>query len=99
MAWCGELPGFASSLQPQKRPGREQVEVDVDVDVKCEVVGLGPGVRSCEVGFLSCDVVVGSLHPNQPGVSQVVLVVITVELVVISIVLVIGSLQPNQPGV
>jgi hypothetical protein len=45
-----------------------------------------------EVTAALWEVVVGSLHPHQPGVSQVV-----VELVVDEVV-VVGSLQPNQPG-
>jgi hypothetical protein len=51
-------------------------------------------------------VVVGSLHPNQPGVLQVVVVAVTEGRVVVTVgagvavvVVVVGSLHPNQPGV
>jgi hypothetical protein len=50
-------------------------------------------------------VVVGSLHPNQPGVLQVVVVAVTEGRVVVAVgagvavVVVVGSLHPNQPGV
>jgi hypothetical protein len=56
-----------------------------------------------------CEVVIGSLQPNQPGVLQVVEdvcvvfvvveVTVFVELVVVVVVAVTSSLQPNQPGV
>jgi high-affinity Fe2+/Pb2+ permease len=45
-------------------------------------------------------VVVGSLHPNQPGVLHVADVDVLIdEVVVVVLVVVIGSLHPNQPGV
>jgi hypothetical protein len=47
-------------------------------------------------------VVVGSLHPNQPGVLQVVVVeVVVVEVVdeVVVIFVVVSSRQPHHPGV
>lgn len=47
--------------------------------------------------------VVGSLQPNQPGVSHVVVlevvVVVVMVDVVVAVVVVVLSLQPNQPGV
>jgi hypothetical protein len=60
------------------------------------VVSEGPGVAVAVV------VVVGSLHPNHPGVLQVeVLVVddsVVVEVVVV-VVVVVSSRHPHQPGV
>ena len=45
-------------------------------------------------------VVALSLHPNQPGVSQVeVDVVVVVSLVVVPVVVVVSSRQPHHPGV
>ena len=54
-------------------------------------------------------VVVGSLHPNQPGVSQVVVIVVVVIVVngsfddvpveVVVVVVVYSSKQPHHPGV
>lgn len=67
-----------------------------------------PGVSQfVEVGLVETgDVDVGSLHPNQPGVLQVVVDVdvdvlvgvgeLTLVLVVVEVV---SSLQPNHPGV
>lgn len=43
-------------------------------------------------------VVVGSLHPNQPGVLQV-LVVVECSVVVVTEVVVGSSRQPHHPGV
>lgn len=43
-------------------------------------------------------VVVLSLQPNQPGVSQV-LVDVVVDVEVLAGVVVVGSLQPHHPGV
>lgn len=59
------------------------------------VMGLDVGVAS------TFDVVVGSLHPNQPGVSQVVVEVVSVVLVLVAVpvVVVLSSKQPHQPGV
>lgn len=62
------------------------------VEVAAGLVGIcvGAGVA---VGM----VVVGSLHPNQPGVSHVDVVVVDNEDV--AALVVVGSLHPNQPGV
>lgn len=64
-----------------------------------------PGVlQSVGVGEVAaCEVVVGSLHPNQPGVSQVVvsfgvLVAVWAEELLDTVVVVVSSLHPNQPG-
>lgn len=54
-----------------------------------------------------CEVVIGSLHPNQPGVLQVVEeswavfvdVAVGVVVMVLLELVVASSLQPNQPGV
>lgn len=66
-----------------------------------------------DVGLGAAEVVVGSSHPpNQPGVLQVLVLVLVIVLVtlepgaadvvvvmVVEEVVVMGSLQPNQPGV
>jgi hypothetical protein len=44
-------------------------------------------------------VVVGSLHPNQPGVLQVVVVEVLNEDEVVEVVVVVSSRQPHHPGV
>jgi hypothetical protein len=45
-------------------------------------------------------VVVGSLHPNQPGVLQVVVVdVLDEDDEVVEVVVVVSSRQPHHPGV
>jgi hypothetical protein len=87
-AVCKLLVVFASSQQPQNLPGVSQVE-DEDVLI----------VDVVDVVVISGSVVL-SLHPNQPGVSQVdVDVVEVVEVVVIVAVAVVLSKQPHQPGV
>lgn len=56
---------------------------------------MGAGVRRVVV-------VVGSLHPNQPGVWQVVVVAVVVAVldeVVVPVVVVVSSRQPHHPGV
>jgi hypothetical protein len=57
------------------------------------IVGAGVITAVGELVVVS-EVVVGSLQPHQPGVSQVVVD----EVVVVEVVVVVGSLQPNQPG-
>jgi hypothetical protein len=65
------------------------------VDVRCAEVAVsvadGEGIAVATV------VVVGSLHPNQPGVLQVVVVELVDEVVVIFVV--VSSRQPHHPGV
>jgi hypothetical protein len=65
-----------------------------------------PGVEQSEaVGDgAGCEVVMGSLQPNQPGVAHVEVavaeVLVTVGIVVLVLLdVVVSSLQPNQPGV
>ena len=63
------------------------------------VVSEGPGVAVAIV------VVVGSLHPNHPGVLQVEVlvvddsVVVEVVVAVVVVVVVVSSRHPHQPGV
>jgi hypothetical protein len=45
------------------------------------------------------EVVVGSLHPNQPGVLHVVVVEVLKEDEVVEVVVVVSSRQPHHPGV
>jgi hypothetical protein len=69
---------------------------DVDVEV---AVAVGRGTVGEVTGTV---VVVLSLHPNQPGVLHVVVVVdVVVELVdvLVPVVVVVSSRQPHQPGV
>jgi hypothetical protein len=66
--------------------------VVVAVTVGRVVVTVGAGVAVV--------VVVGSLHPNQPGVLHVVVVAVDVgEDVVVVVVVVLSSRQPHHPGV
>ena len=52
------------------------------------------------VAPLVVEVVVGSLHPNQPGVLQVEVVAVDVlVLILVFEVVVVSSRQPHQPGV
>ena len=99
--------GFAvvevGSLQPNQPGVLHVLELDwlvLDVALREEVVvtvGQGAGLEEvvgvCEV------VVVGSLHPNQPGVSQVEVEVEVVLVVEVTLVVVDSSKQPHQPGV
>lgn len=45
------------------------------------------------------EVVVGSLHPNQPGVLHVVVVEVLKEDEVVEVTVVVSSRQPHHPGV
>lgn len=93
------------SLQPPKNPRWTQL-VDVLVVVDDEVLGsVARGVVRVGLGFESAaEVVVGSLQPNQPGVLQVLVEEVDVEVVVVvgvplAVVVVLSSRQPHQPGV
>ena len=55
------------------------------------VVGVAEGAGA----VVPVRVVVGSLHPNQPGVLHVVVV----EDEVVEVVVVVSSRQPHHPGV
>jgi hypothetical protein len=57
--------------------------------------------RADEGDVTGSAVVVLSLHPNQPGVLHVVVVVVDVVVVVVEagLVVVVSSRQPHQPGV
>lgn len=95
---------LVTSLQPHMTPGVLQVVVvDEEEDDEDEGDWL--------VDVVVVDVVVGSLHPNHPGVSQVVVVAVVdfgvvvgglevvpgVVVVLVSVVLL--SLHQNHPGV
>lgn len=98
-------PNQASEVQVVELDDRDTVDCDVGVDViervwvvevLVDVVMVGLGVAPV------LEVVVGSLHPNQPGVLQ--LVVVEVASVVVAdvevvVVVVDSSRQPHQPGV
>ena len=84
------------SRHPPNQPFEWQLEVagaSVQVDVGDTV----------SAGFEVLIVGVGSLHPNQPGVLQVVvdvvLVVLDVVVVLVAVVVVLSSRHPHQPGV
>jgi hypothetical protein len=83
------------SLQPPKKPGwwheDELVEAVTCADV---VVGVAEGAGV----VILLEVVVGSLHPNQPGVLHVVVVEV-LEDEVVEVVVVVWSRQPHHPGV
>ena len=70
------------------------------VAVTCaDVVG---GVAEGAGAAVPVDVVVGSLHPNQPGVLHVVVVEVLedeVEVEVPEVVVVVSSRHPHHPGV
>lgn len=78
------------SRQPNQ-PGLRHEVVVVNVGAG---VGVGPVV-------VASVVVVGSLHPNHPGVLQVEVEVVEVSEVVVDIidVVVVSSRQPHHPGV
>lgn len=65
------------------------------------VVTIGAGAALGEVIVVVRVMVVGSLHPNHPGVLQeeVVRVLVIVVVGVIDLVVVDSSRQPHQPGV
>ena len=84
------------SWQPPKNPGLWQdVETGNVADAAVEVrLADGAGEAVAE------DVVVGSLHPNQPGVLQVDVVdVLDEDELVVVVLVVVSSRQPHQPGV
>jgi hypothetical protein len=69
------------------------------VAVTCaDVVG---GVAEGAGTAVPVDVVVGSLHPNQPGVLHVVVVEVLKEDEdeVVEVVVLVSSRQPHHPGV
>lgn len=95
------------SSQPNQ-PGVLQREIDVgfgEVDVGFEEADVreGAGTALGDVLVVVEEVVVvESLHPNHPGVSQVVLELelVLVELVDgVPVVVVVSSKHPHQPGV
>jgi hypothetical protein len=88
-----EVVVAVGSLHPPNQPGWAQ-EVVVGADEV--VVIVGAGFADCEVD--EC-VVVGSLHPNQPGVLQVDVDVVVIVVVVDPSVVVVSSRQPHHPGV
>jgi hypothetical protein len=95
------------SQQPQNLPGVSHFvgfTVVVDVAVKSSVVvlkGVFLGTLGDVDGSEVVAAVVVSLHPNQPGVLQVEVVVVVVVVVVkvVDVVEVVSSRQPHQPGV
>jgi hypothetical protein len=64
--------------------------------VTCADVVVGVAEGAGVVVLL--EVVVGSLHPNQPGVLHVVVVEV-LEDEVVEVVVVVWSRQPHHPGV
>lgn len=75
----------------------QRLEVAVTTDVTV-TVGAGAGVTESLLSVEVVDVVViGSLQPNHPGVLQVEVDELEVE--VDSVVVVVSSKQPHQPGV
>jgi hypothetical protein len=61
-------------------------------------VGAGAGVAMLLVMVVVSVVVISSLHPNQPGERQVVVVMVSV-VVTGTVILLVSSKQPHQPGV
>jgi hypothetical protein len=102
--WCdtggdfAELVDEVGSRQPPNQPRwwQEDVERKEDDEVVGAAVIGGAGI---EVGGEVADVVVvGSLHPNQPGVLHVEVEVVE-EVKVGLVVPVVLSRHPHQPGV
>jgi hypothetical protein len=87
------------SWQPPKKPGcwHEYDEVLVDVTGGDVAVGVADGAGMAVSSVVV--VVVGSLHPNQPGVLQVVVDEVLDEDEVVEVVVVVSSRQPHHPGV
>ena len=92
---CSTVPVVVGSLQPPNQPRLLHdvllLEVGVVVTVR-EGAGVAEDVVDVSV------VVVGSLHPNHPGVLQVDVEVLVVVVDVVDVVVVV-SRQPHQPGV
>lgn len=88
-----EVVVVVGSRQPPNQPGSWQVDVGV---------GVVGDVAEGKI-LVALIVVVGSLQPNQPGVLQVVVVVVVVEMlvvvVVVDVLVVVLSKQPHHPGV
>ena len=65
------------------------------------VVTIGAGAALGDVIVVVRVIVVGSLHPNHPGVlhEEVVRVLVIVVVGVCDLVVVVSSRQPHQPGV
>ncbi len=84
---------LVGSLHLPNHPGCLQVILEVVGLVVLVIEGdrLGVGVDVVVV-------VVGSLQPNQPGVLQLVVVVV-LEVLVVVVAVVVLSKQPHQPGV
>jgi hypothetical protein len=78
-----------------KEEGIEDEEATVEVVV---TVGAGAGVATLLVMVVVSVVVISSLHPNQPGERQVVVVMVCV-VVTGTVILLVSSKHPHQPGV
>jgi hypothetical protein len=100
----GGLVVVVGSLQPNQPGVSHVVELVLVGLVLVEllrarvVVTVGQGEALEETVEVEDVVVVGSLHPNHPGVSHVVVELEDV-LVEVAVVVVVSSKQPHQPGV
>lgn len=102
-----EVDVEVGSLQPHQ-PGvlqlvEEEVALEEEVDDllvtgAVEEVVVTTGAALGEVIVVVKVMVVGSLHPNQPGVLHDDVVIVLV-IVVVGVVVVVSSRQPHQPGV
>lgn len=94
-----EATDVGLSWQPPKKPGCWHEE-ELLVEVTCADVagGVAEGAGTAEPTVVE----VGSLHPNQPGVLQVLVVEVREEdevFEVVVVVVVVWSRQPHHPGV
>lgn len=90
---------LVESRQPN-HPGSRQLVLALGVAVAVAVaVTVGRVVVTVDAG--AAVVVVGSLHPNQPGVLHVVVVAVVVGdvVLVVPVSVVLPSRQPHHPGV
>jgi hypothetical protein len=81
--------------EDEDEEGEEDEEATVEVVV---TVGAGAGVARLLVMVVVSVVVTSSLHPNQPGERQVVVVMVCV-VVTGTVMLLVSSKHPHQPGV
>jgi hypothetical protein len=81
--------------EEDEEEGVEDEEATVEVVV---TVGAGAGVARLLVMVVVSVVVTSSLHPNQPGERQVVVVIVCV-VVTGTVILLVSSKHPHQPGV
>lgn len=91
-------PGVLQVVEEELRLEDSDDEVLVLVTGAVEDVVVTTGAALGDVMVVVKVMVVGSLHPNQPGVLHEEVVIVLV-IVVVGVVEVVSSKQPHQPGV